>query len=119
MTQPITPDQLAASGAQIELSNGTVLTLRYTFSALAEIEKEHGSVNALIAKLKAGADGSVFGALGQALWAGTQRKMPLAAFLDLLSPAKTPQYSTAFGAALNEAMGTPSGEAKAAEPTAA
>jgi hypothetical protein len=115
----LTPDELTATGKQIELYNGNVLTLRYTFGSIAAIEKEYGSVKALEQKLKAAADGEAFTTLGFALWAGTQRKMPLPAFLDLLQPGRMKEYGEAFGAAFAEAFGVQSGEAQAAEENAA
>lgn len=110
-----TSDQLANTGKTIELTNGNVLTLRYNFSALAEIEKEHGSIQKLVEIMSQGDKGPLFATLGHALWAGTSRKMPLREFMDLLSPSQTNQYSEAFGNAMKEAMGNNSGEAEAAE----
>ena len=111
----LTPDVLNTPGSKITLANGTELTLRYRFDAIIEIEKEHGSVNALVEKLNLGEKGPVFSILAHALWAGTERKMPLPEFVKNLEPSELKAYSVAFNAAIQKAMGTEPGEASAAE----
>jgi hypothetical protein len=115
MSDITTADTIAAPGTTITLSTGATVSLRYTFSALAELEREHGSVNGLVVKLNKGEKGPVFATLCHALWAASQRKIPAAAFLDLLDPARLSEYTTAFSTALSLALGGDSeGEAEAA-----
>ena len=111
-TAPSAADTIAAPGKSITLNTGNAITLRYTFSALAELEREHGSIDGLGKKLDG--SGPVFSTIGHALWAGSERKVPLVAFLDLLDPARIQEYGSAFNAALSEALGAQQGEGKAA-----
>lgn len=106
MNQDNLSSQIAGSGRKITLTNGNEITIKYGMSALVEIEKKHGSVNALVKILENPETSSVFSTLGHALWAGTSRKMPFEAFLDLLDPKRLQEYSEAFGEAFQEAMGT-------------
>jgi hypothetical protein len=98
--------QIQAAGRTITLSTGNEITLRYGMAALVEIEKEYGSVNGLVKALNQAENGNVFTVLSHALWAGSSRKVPLAAFLDLLDPKLVSQYSEAFGEALSESVGS-------------
>lgn len=115
MNQDIS-SQISAPGRKIILSNGNEITIRYGMSALIEIEREYGSVGALATKLQ-DKTGPVFTTLTHALWCGTNRKLPLAAFSDLIDPARITEYSEAFGEAFNEAM--PKGESQPGEAQAA
>lgn len=108
---------VASSGRKITLADGREVTIRYGFGALAELEKAHGSVNALLQQLSKGEGAAVFSILGHALWAGSSRKLPLDGFLDLLDPRQIGEYATLFGEAIGEALGDP-GEADAGEPPA-
>lgn len=116
MNQDIS-SQISAPGRKIILANGNEITIRYGMSALIEIEREYGSVGALATKLQ-DKNGPVFTTLTHAIWCGTNRKLPLAAFMDLIDPSRTQEYSVAFGEAFKEAMpkgSEDSGEAQAAE----
>lgn len=113
--------EIAAPGVEITLINGSTSTIRYNFSAMIEIENKHGSINGLLEQLNAGDRGSLFSTLAHALWAGTARKMPLEAFIDLLDPARLGQYTEAFSSALTQGLGQSEddqGEAGAVEATA-
>jgi hypothetical protein len=114
----LTPAQLIGAGTQITLTNGNTLTLRYGFGAMAALEEKHGSLKVFSDIMQQGEKGPIFSVLGHALWAGTERKMPLNAFMDLLNPGKSGEYVEAFSNAFNEAMGEVPGEAKAVEKTA-
>jgi hypothetical protein len=114
----LTASELVSAGKQITLANGNTITLRYGFGAIAELEERHGSLSVFSELMQKGEKGPIFSVLGHALWAGSQRKMPLAAFLDLLDPSQTETYANAFGAAFSEAMGSIQGEATAVTETA-
>jgi len=101
-------EYIKADGTSIVLTNGTELSLRYGMAALAEIEKKHGSINALVKVLQEAENGPIITTLGHALWAGTSRKTPLDAFLDLLDPSQIATYVKAFEKAFSEAMGSSS-----------
>lgn len=113
----LTSDQIAADSITVTLDNGTELTLRYNGLALRELERMHGSIGALGAKLEQGDKGPIFSTIQHAIWAGTNMKMPLDAFLSLLRPRDFESQSAAFFAAFARDMGvtedTP-GEDKAA-----
>lgn len=112
--------EIAAAGRTITLADGRTATIRYGFAGIGEIEAKHGSIGALMEALEKGEKGPIFSTLGHALWAGTQRKVPLEAFLDLLDPRRIAEYSEAFGEALSEGLGgDEQGEAEAAETPAA
>lgn len=118
MTQDNISSTISAPGRHITLANGNEITIRYGLGAIVEIETHYGSINALAELLNQGEKGPMFTTLAHALWAGTSRKMPLPAFLDLLSPTRIPEYTLAFTEALSEALGTSKeaspGEAEAA-----
>jgi len=95
---------IKADGAKITLTSGSVMQIKYDMAALIEVEKEHGSVTALYEKLKEGDKGPIFGTLAHALWAGTNRKMPFEAFVNLLSTHSIEEYSNAFAEAIQEAF---------------
>jgi hypothetical protein len=103
-------NQLKADGASIVLTNGTEMKVKYDMAAIIEIENKHGSVSALYEKLKQGDKGPIFGTLSHALWAGTNRKMPYQAFIELLNPKDVEQYSHAFATAIQEAFPTAEGD---------
>lgn len=107
--------QIQAPGRKITLSNGNEINIRFGMSALVELEKEHGSIAALVKVLENTETSKVFSTLSHALWAGSSRKLPLAAFTDLLDPKLIAEYSSAFGEALSESMGSgdSQGEAEA------
>lgn len=106
MSQDNLSSQIQAPGRKITLTTGNEITIKYGMSALVEIEKKHGSVNALVKILENPETSAVFSTLGHALWAGSSRKVPFEAFLDLLDPKRLEEYSEAFGEAFQEAMGS-------------
>ena len=112
--------QVQAPGRKITLANSNEITIRYGMSALVELEREHGSIGALVKVLENAETSQVFSALSHALWAGSSRKLPLVAFIDLLDPRRVGEYSKAFGEALSEATGSgdSQGEAQAVVETA-
>ena len=115
MTQENIAAAIKADGTSITLSNGTVMTIKYDMAALIEIEKKHGAVSGLYDKLKEGDKGPIFGTLSHALWAGTNRKMPYEAFVNLLDVRSIEAYSTAFAEAIQEAFPTEEGDSGKAE----
>jgi hypothetical protein len=106
--------QIQAAGRTIMLSTGNEITIRYGMAALVEIEKQYGSVNGLVKVLNEAENGSLFTVLSHVLWAGSSRKVPLAAFLDMLDPKLMKEYSEAFGEALSESVGSGDSQGEAA-----
>ena len=98
-------EEIMAPGREIPLEGGRTTTIRYGFSSMALLEKEYGSVNGLMAELVKGEKGAIFSVLGFVLWAGTKRKVPLEAFLDMLDMKRVEEYSVAVEGALTEALG--------------
>lgn len=115
MTQENTAAAIKADGTTITLTNGTVMTVKYDMAALIEIEKKHGAVAGLYEKLKEGDKGPIFGTLSHAIWAGTNRKMPYDAFVNLLDIRKIEEYSNAFAEAIQEAFPSEEGDSGKAE----
>lgn len=105
MNQDSLSSQINGTGRKITLTNGNEITIKYGMSSLVEIEKKHGSINALVKILENTETSAVFSTLAHALWAGSSRKVPFEAFLDLLDPKRLQEYSEAFGEAFQEAMG--------------
>jgi hypothetical protein len=87
------------------LSTGNEITIRYGMAALVELEKEYGSVNGLVKVLNDAENGKAFTIVSHALWAGSSRKVPLAAFMDMLDPKLMEPYTEAFCSALEESVG--------------
>jgi hypothetical protein len=111
-------NEIAGAGRQVTLDNGETIVVRYGFKALKAIEDGYGSIDALLSVLREGVSGKMFGAIGLAIWAGTNRKVPLEDFYDLLSVTELANYATIFGEAIQEALGAPVGEPEATEPVA-
>lgn len=98
-------EEIQAAGKKITLSNGNEITLRYSFGAISVIEKEYGSAKKF-AELLQDKEGATITTLGFALWAGTPRKMPFEAFLELLDITQIETYAEAFASAFSESMGS-------------
>lgn len=98
-------EEITAPGREITLEDGRTTTIRYGFSSMAILEKEYGSLTGLFAELEKADKGAIFSVLGFILWAGTKRKMPLEAFLDMLDMKRVEDYSAAVEGALTEALG--------------
>ena len=113
-----TTNEITAEGKQITLANGNEITLRYSFAALSVIETEYGSAKKF-AELLSNPEGATMTTLGFGLWAGSQRKMPLEAFMDLLDISQIKQYTEAFANSFQESMGSIGGSQGETEPEVA
>ena len=98
-------EEIAALGREITLEDGRTTTIRYGFSSMAILEKEYGSLTGLFSELEKAEKGAIFSVLGFVIWAGTKRKLPLEAFLDMLDMNRIEEYSVAVEGALTEALG--------------
>jgi hypothetical protein len=109
-------DLISPEAVEITLTNGTVIKIKYDMTALAEIERKHGSLSKMAEEVQGG---QFLNTLAHALWAGSPMftKVPLPAFLALLDPARIrTEYLPAMDKAMLRAMGqeeAPSGEADA------
>lgn len=122
---------LLAEGGGITLTDDSHIPLRYSFRALALLEKRFGSVGAVQSAIDSTGDGAAFGPLAQIIGAGTvgpggfephiseyiddagkvcvrdivYRRRSDGAFLeDLLDPGRLDEYTRVFTAALNRAL---------------
>lgn len=125
---------LLSLGKPITLSDGTEVTLRYSFRALALLESRFGSVKAVQGAIDKTGDGAAFGPLLQMIGAGCvgpggfephlrehvdaagnrtvshivyRRRTDGADLADLLHPGRLGEYTAAFAAALNAALASP------------
>lgn len=126
---------LAAHAGSIDLTDGTTVTLRYSFRAIALLEARFGSITAVQDAIDDSGQRPTFGPLVQILGAATigpggfephfrehvdakgnrsiagdvvyRRRTDGADLADLLHPGLVRQYVTAFSTALTAALSSP------------
>lgn len=133
---------LLAEGGGVTLTDGTTVSLRYSFRALALLEARFGSIGAVQDAIDATGGGAAFGPLLQIIGAGSvgpggfephlrehvdakgkrtvsdivfRRRIDGADLADLLDPGRVGEYTEAFAAALAKALETRGNEAAPAD----
>lgn len=129
MTQGL---DLLAEGGDVTLTDGTTISLRYSFRALALLEARYGSVAAVQKAIDTSGQGAAFGPIIQLVGAGCvgpggfephyrehqdakgerrisgdivyRRRTDGADIADLLHPGRTAAYVEAFNAAFSKAL---------------
>lgn len=97
--------QLLGEGRSLPLLNGTSVKLRYGMAELAKIEKQFGSLEAMLTELNKGQAGQIFTTLIQLLWIGQRGwQGSQESFFDQLDPRKLEDYSRLITESLVEAF---------------
>ena len=85
----------------IVLNNGLIKNIKYDFYAYELIESKFGGSGKLMKSISESVDGPIFTTVAFALWAGTDRKIPLQEFKGFIDTESLTEYvdliATAFG----------------------
>ncbi len=94
--------RLLARGSDVELADGTIVTIVFGSRILATIEAEYGSVNALLDRLGEALGGPLYGTL--AFVFSLVLRQPVDKVWDLIDTRRSTEYTEAIIAAYLEAV---------------